>query len=242
MCSNEGKQNFSTYFWRDFCDYSPAYAFSPSSTEAFLIYLPLLFGLHLSLVKSSLFLVHTLALTILLANSFPFHDLVIGTDDPYPFGKGGSGFLANTHYAALRPSFSVWQAQRVQVFLLKLKSFYCLSADLGSTKKPATSFFSTQLAQLLLHIPQLRPNLYFILSDTYGKNYSSHLPAMSSIPHFIRVIGWPMSWPGKVSLCSDARFLVVSLLLKFISSISSFGQEGHCLIKFFQHTDPLTIN
>ena len=69
---------------------------------------------------------------------FPPYDLVIWTDSfvPFPFGKGGSDFVA------LRPPFSFRQAQRSQVFPLKTAPFCKLSAGIGSTNSVPLLFSS----------------------------------------------------------------------------------------------------
>ena len=56
----------------------------------------------------------------------------------FPFGKGGSGVLANC-FLALRLLFSFQQAQYVQVFPLKPAPFCKLFSGLGSTNKSAIS-------------------------------------------------------------------------------------------------------
>ena len=65
-------------------------------------------------------------------------DLVLWTDGSVPFGKGGSGVLANC-FLALRPLFPFQQAQYAQVFPLKPAPFCTFFAGLGSTNKSATS-------------------------------------------------------------------------------------------------------
>ena len=73
-------------------------------------------------------------------DSLPPYNLALWTDGPvpFPFGKGGSGVLANCSLA-LRSLFPFQQAQYAEVFPLKLAPFCTLLAGLGSTNKSATS-------------------------------------------------------------------------------------------------------
>ena len=80
------------------------------------------------------------------ATECPPYDLVLWTDGsvPFPFGKHGSGVLANCSLSvALRPPFSFQQAQYAQVFPLKPGPFCKLFAGLDSTNKCAISLLSS---------------------------------------------------------------------------------------------------
>ena len=57
---------------------------------------------------------------------------------PFPFGKGGSGVLANCSLS-LKPLFLFQQAQNAQVFPLKPAPFCTLFAGLGNTNKSCNS-------------------------------------------------------------------------------------------------------
>ena len=95
-------------------------------------------------------------------DSFPPHDLVLWTDGsvPFPFGKGSSSVLTNCSLCGTKATLSLWQAQYVQVFLLKPAPFCMLFAGLGSTNKSAI--------------------FLLFLSDSY-----SVLAALSSPPSFL---------------------------------------------------------
>ena len=84
------------------------------------------------------------------------YDLVLWTDGcvPFPFGKGGSGLLANCFLCvALRPLFPFRQALYVQVFPLKPAPFCKLFAGLGSTNKSFTSLLVSTYLTLVLSSP-----------------------------------------------------------------------------------------
>ena len=74
-------------------------------------------------------------------DSLPPHDLVLWTDGsvPCPFGKGGSGVLANCSLCGYSFLFS---QPSMFVFPLKPAPFCTLFAGLGSTNKSAISLLS----------------------------------------------------------------------------------------------------
>ena len=67
--------------------------------------------------------------------------MVLWTDGsvPFPFGKGGSGVLANCSLCGTELLFPFRQAQYVPVFPLKSAPFCTLFAGLGSTNRCAIS-------------------------------------------------------------------------------------------------------
>ena len=90
-------------------------------------------------------------------DSLPPHDLVLWTDGsvPFPFGKGGSGVLANVLSVALRPLFPFRQVQYVPVFPLKRAPFCTLFAGVGSTNKSAISLLFSYYLTLVLSFPPI---------------------------------------------------------------------------------------
>ena len=88
-------------------------------------------------------------------DSLPPHDLVLWTDGsvPFPFGKGGSGVLANCSFCGIKIIFFPFQqAQYVQVSLLKPAPFCTLFAGLGSTNKSPTSLLQSDFHSVLFPI------------------------------------------------------------------------------------------
>ena len=90
---------------------------------------------------------------------------MIETDGSVPMFLANKdlGSLSTAHFMALRPSFSIRQAQRVQVFLLKLMPLCKLSAGLGSTSKSATS-----LSHSLVHLAPIIRSLFFFCPAVMG--------------------------------------------------------------------------
>ena len=97
-------------------------------------------------------------------DSLPPRDLVLWTDGsvPFPFGKGGSGVLANCSLSGTKPLFPSQQAQYVQVFPLKPAPFCKLFAGLGS--KSATSLLHLSDSRSLLATLSSPPS--FLLLQT----------------------------------------------------------------------------
>ena len=73
---------------------------------------------------------HTLALP---------HNLVIFTDSPFPFRKGGFGVFANCSLCGAEAILSYWPGLACSSFLLKPAPYCKLLSGLGSTNKTATS-------------------------------------------------------------------------------------------------------
>ena len=105
-------------------------------------------------------------------DSLQHYDLVLWTDGcvPFPFGKGGSGLLANCFLCvALRPLFPFRQALYVQVFPLKPAPFCKLFAGLGSTNKSFTSLLVSTYLTLVLSSPPC-PSFCFFSKTTHLRN------------------------------------------------------------------------
>ena len=85
----------------------------------------------------------------------------------FPFGKGGSGVLANCSLSvALRPLFPFQQAQYVQDFLLKPAPFCTLFAGLSSTNKSATPYLFSFYLTLVLFSPPVFSSIFFFISNS----------------------------------------------------------------------------
>ena len=136
----------------------------------YLLALPFLLGICPHSPWSLPFPLHALALiplTLAHLDSLPPHDLVLWTDgsDPFPFGKGVSGVLANCALSvALKPLFPFRQAQYVQVFPLKPAPFRKLFTGLGNTKKSAIFLLFSSYLTLVLSSPS------FLLSQLCGRS------------------------------------------------------------------------
>ena len=100
-------------------------------------------------------------------DSLPFHDFVILANGsaPIPFGKRGSGVLANCSLCSAAATLPFLASPGVQTFLIKPAPFRKYSAGLGSTNASAISlpFFSQALALLLLYFPSPPHSFYFTL-------------------------------------------------------------------------------
>ena len=114
----------------------------------FLLALPLLIGICLPSLWSPVFSLFFRSVPPLFRQvvalshlDSPSHNLLFWTDHsvPFPFGKGGSGILANCSLLALRPLFLFRQTQYVQVFPLKPAPFFKLFAGLSNTNRYAIS-------------------------------------------------------------------------------------------------------
>ena len=159
----------------------------------------------------------------------PSHDLVLWTDGsvPFPFGKGGSGVLANCSLCGTEATLSFSAGPVVQVSLLKPAPFRKLFAGFGRTYKSAISLlFSFYLTFALSSppYPLFHAFFYFKLCERSGKNCLLSPPALSGYNgspniRFSRVIPRLMSWPGGERYLHSLQFLVVSFLLSLVSTL-----------------------
>ena len=163
-------------------------------------------------------------------DSLPPHDLVLWTDGsvPFPFGKGGSGVLANCSLSvALRPLFPFRQAQFVQVFPLKPAPFCTLFAGLGNTIKSAIFLLFFSCLTLVLSSPPcplLHLSCYLKLCGRSGRNCPSSPPVLSGYngspdTRFSRGTTQLMSLPDGERCLRPPQSLVVSLLLSLVSTL-----------------------
>ena len=150
-------------------------------------------------------------------------NLILWTDGsvPFPFGKGGFGYLPTALSVALRPLFSFQQAQYVQVFLLKPALFCKVFAGLGSTNKSATSPLLSDSRSVPVtlssspsfFLPQtLWQELSFVSSCSIRLQWvSGHL--------FLQGTTRLMSWPYGERYLRPLQSLVVSFLLSLVSTL-----------------------
>ena len=160
--------------------------------------------------------------------SLPPHDLVLWTDGsvPFPFGKGGSGVLANCSLCGTEPT-PIRQAQYVPVFPLKPAPFCTLFAGLGNTIKSAIFLLFFSCLTLVLSSPPcplLHLSCYLKLCGRSGRNCPSPLPVPSGYngspdSRFSRGTIQPMSWPDGERCLRPPQSLVVSLLLSLVSTL-----------------------
>ena len=163
-------------------------------------------------------------------DSLPPHDLVLWTDGsvPFPFGKGGSGVLANCSLSvALRPLFPFRQAQFVPVFPLKPAPFCTLFAGLGNTIKSAISLLFFSCLTLVLSSPPcplLHLSCYLKLCGRSGRNCPSSPSVLSGYngspdTRFSRGTTQLMSLPDGERCLRPPQSLVVSLPLSLVSTL-----------------------
>ena len=87
----------------------------------------------------------------------------------FVLARAAPAFLPTALSVALRPLFPFWQAQFVQVFLLKPVSFCTLFAGLGSTNKSVTSLLLLSDSCSVLAALPSPPS--FLLSQTLWQMY-----------------------------------------------------------------------
>ena len=161
-------------------------------------------------------------------DSLPPHEKVLWTDGSVPFGKGGSGVLANCSLSvALRPLFPFRQAQCVPVFPLKPAPFCTLFAGLGNTIKSAIFLLFFSCLTLVLSSPPcplLHLSCYLKLCGISGRNCPSSPPVLSGYngspdTRFSRGTTQLMSLPDGERCLRPPQSLVVSLLLSLVSTL-----------------------
>ena len=168
-------------------------------------------------------------------DSLPLHDLVLWIEGSVPFGKGGSGVLANCSLSvALWPLFPFRQAQYAQVFPLKPAPFCTLFAGLGSNIKSAFFLLFSYYLTLVPSSPPcplLHLSSYLKLCGRFGRNClfsPSVLLDYNGSPdtRFSRGTTRLMSWLDGVRYLRPPQSLVVSLLLPFVSTLVLFRTGG----------------
>ena len=141
-------------------------------------------------------------------DSLPPHDLILWTDGSvsFPFGKGGSGVLANCSLCGIEATLSFSAGPVCSSFSAKAAPFCTLFAGLGSTNKSAISLlFSSCLALVLSSppCPLLHRSSHLKLCGRSGTNYLLFPPVLSDYngspdTRFSRETTRLMSWPDWV--------------------------------------------
>ena len=158
-------------------------------------------------------------------DSLPPHDLILWTDGsvPFPFGKGGSGVLANCSFCGTEATLSFSAGP---VFPLKPAPFCTLSAGLGNTIKSAIFLLFSSCLTLALSSPPcplLHLSCYLKLCGRSGRNclLSPVLLSCNGSPgtRFSRGTTQLMSWPDGERYLRPPQSLVVSLLLSLVSTL-----------------------
>ena len=157
------------------------------------------------------------------------HDLVLWTYGcvRFPFGKGGSGVLANCFVCGTRPLFPFRQAQFVPVFSLKPAPFCMPFAGLGNTIKSAISLLFSSCLTLVLSSPPcplLHLSCYLKLCGRSGRNCLLSPPVLSGYngspdTRFSRGTTQLMSLPDGERCLRPPQSLVVCLLLPLVSTL-----------------------
>ena len=166
-------------------------------------------------------------------DSLPPHDLVLWTDGsvPFPFGKGGSGVLANCSLCGTEAP-----AQYVPVFPLKPAPFCTLFAGLGNTIKSAIFLLFFSCLTLVLSSPPcplLHLSCYLKLCGRSGRNCPLSPPVLSGYngspdTRFSQGTTQLMSLADGERCLRPPQSLVVSLLLSLVSTLV-FSRTGGVL-------------
>ena len=157
-------------------------------------------------------------------DSIPPQDLVIWIDDfvLFPFGKGGSGILANCLLCGTEAIFLF----SASLDYSSLPVPFCnLSAGLGSTNKTAISLLSDSHSVLFCL------SIYHNLFGKLGRNCLLSPPLLagyngSTETRFYWGLMQLMSWPDGECYSSPLQSYVVSLLLLLESTILSSQTGG----------------
>ena len=162
-------------------------------------------------------------------DSLPPHDLVLWTDGsvPFPFGKGGSGVLANCSLCGTEATLSFSAGPVFPVFPLKPAPFCTLFAGLGNTIKSAIFLLFFSCLTLVLSSPPcplLHLSCYLKLCGRSGRNCPSSPPVLSGYngspdTRFSRGTTQLMSLPDGERCLRPPQSLVVSLLLSLVSTL-----------------------
>ena len=207
---------------------------STSPRETLFACLPVLLRICLPSPWSPPFPLHAPALILLSLvqlDSLPPHDLVLWTDGsvPFPFGKSGSGVLANCSLYGIEATLS-FSAGPVCFFAEACAIPHALCC-LRNTNKSAIFLLFSYYLTLVLSSP-----LSFLLSQTLWQIWHE-LSSLSSCSirlqwspdtRFYRGTTRLMSWPDRERYLRPPQSLVVSLLLSLVSSLL-FSRTGGVL-------------
>ena len=157
-------------------------------------------------------------------DSLPPHDLVLWTDGSFPFGKGGSGVLANCSLCGTEATLSFSAGPVCSSF--SAEACAILHALCWSRQHQQVCDFSSVLL-LSDSFCSRRPVLscYLKLCGRSGRN-CLHSPVLSSYngspdTHFYRETTRLMSWPDGERYLRPPLFFVVSLLLSRTGDVLS---------------------
>ena len=139
--------------------------------------------------------------------------------------RAALAYLPTALSVALKPLIPFWQAQYVQVFLLKPVPFCMLFAGLGSTNK-STIFLLLLSDSCSVHATLSSPP-FFLLFQTLWQiwhklsSLSSCFIRLQWVPRhvFLPETIWLMSWPDEERYLHPLLSLVVSLHLSVVSTL-----------------------
>ena len=159
-------------------------------------------------------------------DSLPPHDLVLWTDGsvPFPFGKGGSGVLANCSLCGTGATLSFSSGPVCSSFSAEACALF---ASLGNTIKSAIFLLFSSCLTLVLSSPPcslLHLSCYLKLCGRSGRNCPSSPPVLSGYngspdTRFSRGTTQLMSLPDGERCLRPPQSLVVSLLLYLVSTL-----------------------
>ena len=181
-------------------------------------------------------------------DSLPPYDLVLWTDGSvsFPFGKGGSGVLANCSLCGTEATLSFSASPVCSSFFAEACAN--LHALCWSRHHQQVCHFSSLLLVTLVlsspTCPLLRLSFYLKLCGRSGRNCllsPSVLSEYNGSPDtlFYRGTTRLMSWPNGKRYLRPPQFLVVSLLLSLVSTLVIFSDWRHTVSsKFFDTQVP----
>ena len=147
--------------------------------------------------------------------------------------RAALAFLSTALSVALRPLFPFWQAQYVQVFLLKPVPFCTLFAGLGSTNKSAISLIFSYYLTLVLSLPPcplLHLSSYLKLCGRSGRNcLLSCSIRLQWVPRHSFLL-------GNNAVDELARWGVLLVPSAILCSLSLISRIHSCLISDWRYT------
>ena len=174
-------------------------------------------------------------------DSLPPHDLLLWTDGyvPFPFGKGGSGVLANCSLCGTEATLSFSAGPVCSSFSAEACAILHAFAGLGSTNKSAISLLFSYYLTLVLSSPPcplLHLFSYLKLCGRSGRNCLLS-PAVLSGYNGSPDTRFSRGTTRLTSLLDGERYLrpplslVVSLLLSLVFTLVFSRLEAYCLLE-----------